>query len=311
MVDIFRSIGRQFKYAIASIRHPGLRDFADMGLGIEARHARCKRFWAPHLECCTQFQQNCIDKNLNLSRSIAILGSGALLDVDWEYLTSKFERIDCYDANPLAYKSWSKLSKRSKRVPGEFILGDLSGAMERWSQSLHAALAKEGSGEIKDHQIADILGQLTLPEPTLGKRYDVVLSLNIMSQIPLYWRDRVSSTLLKVCRRDSDPNGNYSLSINKALEKNFALLQEQHCAMLSKAARHGIILITDREWLYYQRSHSPWLPERSLYYDPQRCFSGLEQVGADQWFWHIAPQGLEQQEYGVIHDVMAGAWRIR
>ena len=268
-------------------------DFIRMGKGIEARYARCSSYWEPHLECTREF----IEAHVQPGGRVAILGAGRLLDVDLKKLLSQFSEIHLFDADPSAIRTWRKMSGvafREKVVPR--IL-DVTGSLESWSAGLPSAIRR---GELE--------GYLDSLVPQRGawesERFDGVISLNLVGQIPLYWRDRVLAAAQEL-----------SAAEERALIESMARLQSAHLHALDLHSRSWSIIITDTEYYTYRVDRPEWEVEPALHGEvrsalhapPQR----MKRLGGDCWLWHLMPQFVESDEEGYIHRVEAAAWKTQ
>ncbi len=103
---------------------------------------------------------------------------------------------------------------------------------------------------------------------------EVVVSLNMISQLALM-----------------SPKHNYPAA--------------RHLAQLGEIARTAAILIGDQSWLTYTPNESLWNEEPACPDVRRWEIPGMNQVAHDQWLWHVAPYGIEQSQYGLIHDVHA------
>ena len=271
------------RYLYESLRRPAFRDYCDEGLGIKARYGRCRVFWDPHLEQCRAFQRAHLDAHVE---SIAVLGAGRLLDVEVPLLAKRCERLLLIDADALAVRH-AQRAVRSDSARIEARHCELSGVMAEWTARVRA----HGAGE-------ETLDALVAKTDALPPRsIDTIISLNLLSQIAIYWRERVK----RIARNASQA----------ALEASMRRLQEAHIGLLCSAAKRRVLLLTDRNFLYYQNDPSTTEREPALLIDPHAMMraNGFEaDAPAVTWLWHIAPKGIEEKEYGVLHEVEASSW---
>lgn len=290
---MFTAIGRAIRYASLTRKNPEARDFISMGMGIEARRSRCKKFWKQHLELSKQFQIENLDKLPNINQ-VAILGAGRLFDVPIEYLNRRELDVSLFDADPGCADVWYKRG---------FIGNcnyDLSANFKVFCDWISKLVELDGA---TIPSIASELGAFELAQPSLPQiKYDVIISLNLLSQIPLYYHDKLDAVLTARFGSGSDEDGRFSETLAEAWDNFAARLQQQHLELLLNHTKHLALLISDQSYLYYRSDLANWRECKALYLSlPQsECKSS--------WFWHIAPQGLEQAEYGEIHDVHARAY---
>lgn len=290
-------IRKLLQYYYLRLRWPQAYDFLDMGFGIEARYQRCRKFWSHHLSNCIAFQKRHLADE---SRpTLAILGAGRLYDVDLAALSRMYSAISLYDADPSCRAHWARCSSLSPSL--SFNIVDLTGCLESWTSSFKQFL--RSSSRINEASLSSFLSALRPPDPP-DLSCSACLSLNLLSQIPIYWRDRTQRLLKQYWRYDTDEHGNYSRSVQQALESSMRALQEQHLKLLSQTRAARIVMLFDSKFLYYRSNSSQWQSERSLFITPP-ILPGYEISESASWLWDIAPQGVEQKEYGIAHEVQA------
>lgn len=262
-------------------------DFISMGKGIESRYARCSEFWEPHLRCTRAF----IAEHMRPGGRLAILGAGRLLDVDLPALAPYFSEIHLFDADPSVIRAWREASGslfRTKVVPR--IL-DVTGSLGEWTRGLK----KAGRTGALDSYLSSL-------EPGRAgwedERFDGVISLNLLGQIPLYWRDRVL-----------DCAGHLSARERGALIDSMERLQRAHLDSVRSGAGSWSIVISDTEYYTYTTDASTWEVESALHGDVYEDFRGLsspkEAQASSSWLWHLNPQFIEGGTHGAIHRVEA------
>ena len=267
-------------------------DFIRMGKVIEARYARCAPFWEPHLSCTRSF----IDEHIQPGGRLAILGAGRLLDVDLKKLIPLFSEIHLFDADPTVVRTWRKASGvafRERVIPR--IL-DVTGSLSTWSSGLRAA--------VRHHNLA---GYLDMVQPGHGtwehERFDGVISLNLVGQIPIYWQDRVIAAA-----------GSLAAEEERALLGSMSRLQAAHVKAVREQPRSWSILITDTEYYTYNVDHVEWDVEPALHGEALSELSmtstRMVKQGESCWLWHLVPQFIESDHEGHIHRVEASAWKV-
>lgn len=263
-------------------RSPDTADFADMGLGIEARYKRCQRHWDKHLALTKSF----IAENLEGAKGrCSILGAGRLLDLDISLLCMQFDEVSLYDLDPTVLPLWRRVQRDLPQLHLHQM--DITGSLSRWTAEL-TRVVRRGARE----EVLPFLSSLTTCPVEL--RADTIISLNILSQLSIYWRDRVES-LAKGVEDDL---------LTGAVTQNQRALETAHLELLKQAAEN-VIVVSDEYFHYYTRDRSEWLTEPALALDSPIRLDPFERKRTSRWFWHIAPQGIEQEEYGVIHEVCA------
>lgn len=265
-------------------------DFIRMGKGIESRYARCADYWLPHLECTKDFVAN----NVKNGGRIAVLGAGRLLDINLSLLIPRFDEVHLYDADPTVIPSWKEASGSfyGSKVFGH--IEDVTGTLARWSRGVARAVR---SGRLKEY-----LSELEVGSGAWEhERYDGVISLNIIGQLPLYWRDRVLSHKPHV----TDEEG-------AALKESMGRLQIAHINALQRGSAGWGIAISDTEYYTYRVDESGWSVDPALHGKSRDAFDRtIDRVAGacgEAWLWHLAPQFVESDSEGAIHRVEARAW---
>ncbi len=293
---ILKPMIRLLKYLWRAGQYPSARDFLSMGLGIEARYERCKAHWSKHLQLSKVFQRRALI-GLEGAR-IAVLGAGRLLDLDTETLAEVAAEVDLFDADPGVLGTWNLLKRRARHNVN-FHTHDITGTLANWEACLRTEVFWN------ERDALEILSALKLPESTLCfKEYDCIISLNIMSQLSIYWRDRAN----KILKRKLGQALAESPQIQKALDSNARLLEEQHINQLQESAAKELLLLSDDRFYYYKDTQSLWQEEAALQIDIPQELEGYNLTGSNSWLWHIAPQHIENVEYGEIHRVRALRW---
>lgn len=275
----------------------GRADFIKMGLGIEARYRRAKKFWTNHVELCKAFQAKSLE-GYRQGGKVAICGAGPLIDINIPLVKGIFSEVALYDANPTLKRKWRR---EFSGLTVDCRVCDLTGALDKWTSDIKELLKAHPNEE----KLTIFLSSLDADGLAPPLHADVVFSINLLSQLPIYWRDRVHMLLKRHLSLDTDNRGNFREPLQAALEQSMMQLQARHLDLLTRSGAKRIILISDLEFLYYRSDVAAWQPERALYVDLPRGINGYNVALMDGWFWHIAPQGIEEAQYGCFHDVRA------
>lgn len=293
-----------------------------MGLGIETRSEKLRAYWSPHQER-TKAAQRWWNASGGL---LTVLGAGRLLDFDGEAMLPRFEGFRLVDADPLCRPVWgSRITK-----PFEAVFTDVSGCIDDWVSQLPLRIPRgapwaETLDLIREHRAAP----LAYAAPSDG-----VLSLNLLSQLPVGWQDGVESFLTgrfgkaQVERQEEE-------WLDAVRPGNRALV-EQHLAAFERTDAERVLLITDVEYVQYrgrEYSRRHWSPEpvrwtkdggwsagEGVHCEVTPALDGVDVEAAlrdlapsyrvawqDQWMWHISPMALECPDCGTVHRVQATA----
>ncbi|CAK0766971.1 Class I SAM-dependent methyltransferase [uncultured Gammaproteobacteria bacterium] len=140
--------------------------FLTEAVSLRARHHRCRQAWAGHVAECRRLVLDAAEL-CNHRRSVAILGSGLLIEIPLAELARRFERVVLIDAVhpwPTRWQSW-----RWDTV--ELLTRDLTGVGEALITALRTTPF------------------LPLPRPypprLPGMPFDLVVSANLLSQLPV------------------------------------------------------------------------------------------------------------------------------
>ncbi len=352
---------RLVQYLVSSLLYPQARKlgFLDMGMGIEMRSHKLRRFWQPHFELCREFQRKWLGHATDASRvsandaALMVLGAGHLYDADLDFLAQRFPNIALVDANPVVRSIWRRAQRNSQRSTSiSMHTGDVSGLLEHWNNRLTAQLAAAGTQHERwENALRDVRDAAVIPAESkniLGRfaegRPLSVLSLNLLSQIPLVWQHNIEKKLEKrfgkqwLCAHEQE--------WLEAFFPGARLLVDQHFADLAALNPESILLLTDVQYAYYKWPQKVWPSgsiEAPFKWDARSGWTigsepapitrtqapscevlsalyGLDlenaevrkellpdysTKAAETWLWHILPFGAEGQTRGIIHRVCA------
>ncbi len=260
------------------------RDFIRMGAGIAGRYERCRPWWEPHLQLTSEFVRSATRP----AKKVAVLGAGRLLDIDLRSLLASCEQVHLFDSDPSAVPHWRAALTSQDRRRTVFRIEDVTNSLGAWSKALKSRAARRDP--------VGTLGSLAAVQPgwTL-EGFDGVVSLNILGQLPLYWRDRFLN------RFPSPTN-----EMKDVLEITMGRLQEAHLAGLKESLAEWTVAVTDTEYYHYTVEESQWLVETALFGRARQMWAELgDGQRKDAWLWHLAPQFVESPHAGEIHRVEA------
>jgi len=301
---------KYLRYYCLSLFYPNLKDFTGMGLGIEARLERCGKYWNKHLKFSKEFQIDSLGQVENLN-TLAIFGAGRLYDIPLKELLNRFNKICLYDADPGVKLFWKKrISNFSDRDKVGFNIIDLTFSMNSWTENLKKFVKenKHESNLQKIKKLVCFLNDLRCNPITLQRHIEVVFSINILSQIPIYWKERIYDILKKNWHMLVNEYGRYEIELECAIDECLKKLHQQHLNLITSLNPALIVILYDRHFYYYQNTLSEWQVESALYGDEPK-FEEYSEVLKDSWLWHIAPQEIENKEYGEIHEVVAKSFK--
>jgi hypothetical protein len=221
-------------------------------ISLKFRSRRCAKAWLSHNENSKQFVRNQITKFQ--PRTVMVIGSGLLLEVPIETLLEQTDKI--YLVDLVHAREIRKLAKKNPKI--ELIEKDISSLL---------GFLKKGMGPF---QLKNIPWK-QLPEWDLPK-VDLVISANLLSQIPLIISENISMT-------------------PETYEKFARHVRDQHIERLFGQAER-VILFADFETRYIDRdghrikTESYEVNLKSLKFDRE-------------WTWEIAPYGETSKDYRI------------
>ncbi len=307
--------------------------FLEQGQGITRRRQKFAREWDTHLKRSCAVQAEWLGKHPD--STVLILGAGRLVDCDLPFLLGNNTEVFLVDADPGCEALYQRL-KRAHQRQLNFEISDITGLLATWTATLKKRMGWEETLETLRSLAGSGVSQLQLL--TQG---ELALSLNILSQIPIIWRDYVERLLMNRFGKK------FVLENDAAWLEAFApcgrYLIEKHLADLENASYQSLLVITDVEYATYSgemaTGESPitWTrtqggadsklivgewkegPElRDAEVSPslfgvdledravlKRLFPNYEATLEDSWLWHIEPLGGERKGHGVVHRVSA------
>ena len=244
-------------------------------------------------------------------RTLAVFGAGRLYDLCEDALLSKFGRIVLADADPLCTASWRALSRRVSRratIRGEQF--EFSGVLGAWRRRLRERLAEiarryPGTAASGGKWAEALEAIRRVPEKdeafeaahrtafwlqTKYQRIDAVLSLNVMSQIPVAWRHIVSR-----CLQEQFSKFEIEQHDDAWLESVYdgaRILVEQHLRMLAALETVDTLILSDFETILFRGSAG--MPETFNASLPLR--------------WEMFEQS-EESESAISAQPFSGEWR--
>jgi hypothetical protein len=278
------------------------------GLGIEIRARKLAMHWRPHQDRSREAQRRWVGESSG--GRLAVLGAGRLLDFE-HALAKRFEHLRFVDADPLCQPFWKRQHPRH-----EPVIADVSGCLAGWTESLPPSASWQETLSAISRQRA------LVPDAPWLQDCHSILSLNLLSQIPIVWQERAEAHLCK--RFGSRWTKAREEEWLTAVEPGARSLIESHLAMLNQSGARRVLLITDLAYIEYkaERRYSRKLfapppdirgfeAEDAMYGVEHPSLSNYTRVDADQWLWHISPQGIESRKSGSVHVVGSFAFERR
>ena len=213
-------------------------------IALDHRHRRCHAHWAPHLDACRDLIRRAAD-GLPAYERCVVLGSGHLLDIPLTDLAARFRRVELVDlVHPLALREWVRGLDNVHLVET-----DVSGAARAV------------------HDLSDGPPPEPAPDETLAQDADLVISSNLLSQLPLLLLDRLEASAPWITAEDR------LAFARSVVDHHLALLQHQ---------TGRVCLISEVLRLFHDN-------ERPIdKADP--LFGAAILYEGEEWWWDIAPR---------------------
>lgn len=292
-------LAQLFNYLRFRFLYPKYRDFLSMGMGIEARYQRNRAYWDKHFEITKSFIRKQLAE-LPKEFSILILGSGRLYDLPIEDL-HRASKITLVDADPFSLHQ-AKRSLGVLKRKTDCVHLDCTGNVHTWPTLLRNYL-QDHAGDRETLKSFFTALKASPFDPRL-EPHDVCISLNLLGQIPIYFRERFRVVMEELAGVSVDDQDEFPPDIEPAVSLVLADLQRMHVRDLQRIALKKAIMIYDRYFHYYHRDYSPWESYPGLYSEDVIDRSN-KRSSVDSWLWHVAPQEVEEKNYGVIHEIEA------
>jgi hypothetical protein len=304
-------------------------------IGIASRHGRLEEVWRPHLEQTRRFILDSAER-CGPRRHAVILGSGWLLDVPWQELAARFDRVSLVDLiHPPSVRRQVRAFPKVK-----LVTTDLTGIAERLFQNssvlptppLLRACPESGMGAARGHlgrgqggetgespkraltaestpASAQMARAATAPIPLSGQALslepfgpvDFLASVNVLSQlpmIPLKFLETIGSGAGAMNRTPTDARkaGVEQEPVKESSEAFARSILEKHLERLQSAGCPAC-LVTDVESLTYDRAGTITGREDLLH--------GMQFPSPQQeWTWQLAPLGEIDGDHRTEHRVV-------
>lgn len=291
------------------------RRFARGGHNIARRYAAMQPYWEPHLEASRAVQRGW-DAG---GRRLLVLGPGRLLDFATE-LAERFEEVFLIDADPTCSAKWRELAARLKgRVAVDYDLRELTLKYDPWQMSFAERLSRLTHTSRWEGALQTLRHMMDVPTPHLPHS-DAVLSLNVLSQLPIGWQEIVEELLSETFGKKFVKEHEQEW-VEALLPSGRTLVEDHFAAIASSRCRHAMV-ITDLDYTEYRGvpafdrsayAHPPSTGEHTTWSalcdaDINVVLPGWKRQKISEWRWHIAPLGLEASDHGTFHSV--GAYRF-
>jgi hypothetical protein len=315
--------------------------YANAGAGIAERYRRVTGFWAPHLERNRQNLRS-IGEKLGERRggTALILGAGRLLDVPWEELFPRFERVVLADADFSIVQHVERIVAASKvpNIPKPlFEIGDLTNSVVDTAAWAEQTIGSSSSLTVAVKSLADGFARADAVQPQWARTYAdlrLVVSTNLLSQLGYFPRLHVQTEFRKRFKEELDAHPDAS----QALEKYFGRVRARHVCDMTLQKKAWLYLSADVEVVGYALESDQNILTQALdrnagveldasgnvkFNWPVKVLDRNDPLYGQRvkdlwpnkaglqaplrWAWHIVPQGSEKKyrDRGRVHIVEA------
>ena len=254
-------------------------------IAVDSRFHRCGTAWEPHLERCRRFIRRTVEGLPPARRGTALVcGAGLCNDIPLAALAFHFARVLLVDLVFLRSTRRETDSYKNVRI----FEADLTGGLVR----------------LVDARLAGRFGELTsalrsvASPPTFAEvgTIDLVVSANVLSQLPLPFCDRVRARAV-ACPGDPEAADD---RLEPLLATFSAGVRNRHLAWLQEFTRNGssVILLTDVK-------RKTVAPGRTLVGESDLLPGIALPEAQETWEWDIAPAPEEHPAHDIRHTVHA------
>ncbi len=249
-------------------------------IGIESRYSRHKQAWKPHLENSRRMILETA-QNLKKHDRIIIFGAGSLHDVPLKELSEIFAEVHLVDIFFLQHTI--NEIKRYSNV--EFHELDVTGILEKAFATMQRLKTGSRKLEVLKYEL-DTLSTF-MPKHFSDGKFDLVISLNLLSQLPMALKNYVEKS--KIPHLDNDEIFNH-------FYRNLIL---NHLSFLRSFAVNDskVLLISDTEKMVYDQNNELKACESSLEGLDETIFKDWNAI--DSWDWDLAPWGELDSQYSL------------
>lgn len=225
--------------------------------------------WSHHLSKSKSVIKDFTEKYSLSSKDISILGCGSLFDLPESLLAGSPSRekqlnrriLFLHDANPHCVRDWNTAQRknRSNNPNSPFLNGtliDVSGILEIWGDYLIHQLSHNYSFKEMIEIIKEISNNYALKK-NLKRSFikaSLNISLNILSQIPVYWQNLVFNLLRKKFGDKKCKEEEYSI-LSALLPSSTYLITSHLNELVPERKNQTSLVLTDINYHYIEGSH--------------------------------------------------------
>jgi len=212
--------------------------------GIRRRYFKYTEAWQPHLNKSKECISNWLDK-LEDKKELQVLGAGELLDFPNKEVLESFQRIYLTDINLKCSHAWKQLQSKLPKTEIVPVFQDATLILKEWSRLFT---------NLNSNKIEDYLNYLeAIPRTNPQQSHSFIktkniISLNLLSQLPIAWQEFVFSFLEKKFNKTYIKN--YSDKILSSLTPCAHQLIESHLKGLVPIKNGSSLIISDMKYFF-------------------------------------------------------------
>jgi hypothetical protein len=221
--------------------------------GIRRRHKKFNTNWSTHLtnskNCITQW----ID-SLENTKELQILGAGDLLDFPKTQIIERFNKVYLTDVSLNCLNSWNKLQDMFPKTELIPVFQDISLIIDSWSKSIL---------NLKSHNLEDYLlylqniAKISPPKAHTFIKTKNIVSLNLLSQIPIVWQHFIFNFLEKKFNKNKITQS--TEKIISAITPSAQQLVDCHLNALIPKNKGSNLIISDIKYFFPQNNQIKFL----------------------------------------------------
>lgn len=271
--------------------------------------------WESHLKNTKEVSLNWANKLAN-KRELNILGTGSLIDIDLDQIEDYFNKIILTDASIYNKKIWDK-KNQSNLV---YFISDVTGILLCWEENLSNCKFSKLDEYLEF--IEDIHNKFPPPINNLYKA-EYLLSLNILSQLPIYWQDFVFNFLENKLSK-STVNNKKELILRALIPSSKKIIESHLNELMPKKNGSSSLLICDLDYYFnltndlnVEIQNNNLIPtikirgkneekiiiskQDALYeFDIKKFFLDISNKYSisvvNSWLWEVVPYGVSEEQ---------------
>ncbi|RME59873.1 MAG: hypothetical protein D6780_04445, partial [Candidatus Dadabacteria bacterium] len=255
-------------------------------------------YWKAHIENSSLMQIN----NLTGINSLLIIGAGNLIDCPIKKLLNLVRKITLLDLDPACRSLWAKYGFSRTSAYRSYLITDITNCLFSWSIKFEkeVSLYRREKALKKAEELLFSFCQKEIAVPLFNK-FEAVVSLNILSQLFIYFSEKALSTLLKCKVLEQSI---YNSEVIRYLDIISKKIENHHLKTCFSLAKKKVIIISDKLFIYYQAENPLWEEVEAVRWDFKTAAKkGWRLKECSSWYWNIVPLNTEIEGGGRVNLV--------